>query len=413
VNLELYIANRILSKKKEDDNISKPIVKIAILGITIGLGVMIMSIAIITGFKKEISNKVTGFGSDIQITHFDNNTSYETIPITLTDSIKNEIQKVKNVVHTQYFATKPGILKTKEEIQGVILHGTGTDFDSEFIRKNLVDGKFYEVTDSTKSKYCVISQNMSKMLKIKTNDKITIWFIQQPARARRLTVSGIYNTGLQEFDNAFAFCDIKHIQKLNNWDSDQYSGLEIKLNDIKNINTVYPKIRLLSSQLSGEKQTLRTRSIITKYPYIFEWLDVLDLNVWIILALMTVVAGFNMISGLLILILERTNMIGILKALGQKDINIRRIFLYLSAKLIGKGLIWGNILGISLCLIQKYGQVIKLDPLSYYISTVPININLVHILLLNIGTLIITVMMLIIPSMIITKISPVKAIKFE
>jgi len=413
VNLELYIANRILSKKKEDGNISKPIVKIAILGITIGLCVMIMSIAIVTGFKKEISNKVTGFGSDIQVTHFDNNTSYETIPITLTDSIKNEIQKIQNVAHTQFFATKPGILKTKEEIQGVILHGTGTDFDSEFIRKNLVDGKFYEITDSTKSKYCVISQNISRMLKIKTNDKITIWFVQQPARVRRFTVSGIYNTGLQEFDNAFAFCDIKHIQKLNNWNSNQYSGLEIKLNDIKNINTVYPKIRLLSSQLSGAKQTLRTRSIITKYPYIFDWLDVLDLNVWIILALMTVVAGFNMISGLLILILERTNMIGILKALGQKDINIRKMFLYLSAKLIGKGLIWGNILGISLCLIQKYGQVIKLDPVSYYISTVPININLLHILLLNIGTLLITVMMLIIPSMIITKISPVKAIKFE
>lgn len=413
MNLELYIAKRILSKKSDSKNISRPIVRIAILGISIGLCIMILSIAIVTGFKKEISDKVTGFGSNIQITHFDNNTSFETIPIILTDSIKEEIKKINGVKHTQYFATKPGILKTKEEIQGIILHGTGSDFDSEFIENNLVEGSFYSVSDSVKSEYCVISQNIARNLKLSTGDKITVWFIQQPPRVRRFTISGIYNTGLQEFDNTFAFCDIKHIQKLNDWSDNQYSGLEVYLNDINLTDVTYPNIRLISSKFSDENQVLRAKSIKSKYPYIFDWLDILDVNVWIILSLMIAVAGFNMVSGLLILILEKTNMIGVLKALGQKDFNIRKIFLYLSIRLVSKGLLWGNIAGLLLCFIQKYGQIIKLDPVSYYISTVPININLIHIIFLNIGTLFITVLMLVVPSIIISKINPTKAIKFE
>jgi len=413
VNLELYIANRILSGKSENKSISRPIVRIAIIGIAIGLSVMILSIAIVIGFKKEITEKVTGFGADFQITHFDNNTSFETTPLTLNDSIKNELKEIKGVKYAQFFATKPSILKTKTEIQGVVLHGTDTDFNTSFLKRNIVKGKFYEQNDSTKSNQCLISLNISKMLNIKIGDKITFWFIQKPVRARRFTVSGIYNTGLQEFDNLFVYCDIRHIQKLNNWSSNQYSGIEVKLNDIKQIDDIYPEIRRNTSIHSGEKQMLKTINIKSKYPNIFNWLDLIDMNVWIIISLMIIVAGFNMVSGLLILILEKTNMIGILKALGQKDINIRKIFLYMSARLVGQGLLLGNIIGISICLLQKYGRIIPLDPVMYYINTVPININLFHILLLNVGTLLITVMMLVIPSMIISKVSPIKAIKFD
>ncbi|MGB5989667.1 MAG: ABC transporter permease [Marinifilaceae bacterium] len=413
MNLELFIANRILSKESDNKSISRPIVKIAIIGIAIGLCVMILSVSIVIGFQKEISDKITGFGSDIQLTNFDNNNTFESEPLYIRDSIKNEIEKIDGVKHTQVFATKPGILKTKDEIQGIILNGTSTDFDPTFLKNNLIKGEFYTLNDSVKSNNCVISMSIANMMNIDIGDNISCLFIQQPARVRRFYVSGIYNSGMQEFDEIFVFCDIRHIQKLNNWNKHQYSGLEIILNDIKDIDKVYPKIGQIASMYSGEKQTIRTRSIKSKYPHLFDWIDMLDMNVWIILALMTSVSGINMISGLLILILEKTNMIGILKALGHKDIKIRKLFIYISAKLILKGMFWGNIVGISLALIQKYGQVIKLNPLMYNVSTVPINLNFTHILLLNIGTLLITVLILVLPSMIISKISPVKAIKFE
>jgi len=414
VNLELLIAKRIFSGKEKGGSISRPIVKIAMIGIAIGIAVMILSVAIVTGFKNEISNKVTGFASHIQITHYDSNSAYETIPISIDSTFVKEIKDISGVKHTQVFATKPGIIKSKEEIQGVILHGTGTDFDKSFIDKNMISGEFYSVSDTATVNSVVISENMARMLKLKTGDKLTMWFVQQPVRARRFTISGIYNTGLQEFDNIFAFCDIKHIQKLNGWGKDQYSGIEIKLDNINNIGGTIPKIHsLTSSYIFNEKSILKVRSMISKYPHIFDWLELLNMNVWIILILMIVVAGFNMVSGLLIVILEKTNMIGILKALGHKNINIRRIFLYLSARLIGNGLLWGNIAGVSLCLIQHFGEVIKLDPVSYYIDKVPINLNIYHLLMLNAGTMVVTILMLVIPSLIITKISPVKAIKFE
>lgn len=413
MNLELFIANRILSKKSDNKSISRPIVKIAIIGIAIGLCVMILSVAIVIGFKKEITDKVTGFGSDIQLTNFDNNNTFESKPLYITNSIQNEIEKIDGVKYTQVFATKPGILKTKDEIQGVILNGTGLDFNSTFLNKNLVRGEFYTLNDSVKSNQCVISESIANMMNINVGDKISCLFIQQPARARRFTVSGIYNSGMQEFDNIFVFCDIRHIQKLNNWKTNQYSGLEIILNDIKDIDKLYPKIGQVASAFSGEKQTIRTRSIKSKYPHLFDWLDIIDMNVWVILILMISVSGFNMVSGLLILILEKTNMIGTLKALGHKNIDIRKLFIYISAKLVIKGMIWGNFVGITLALIQKYGHIIKLDPLMYNLNTVPISISFTNILLLNIGTLLTTVLILVVPSMIISKISPVNAIKFK
>lgn len=414
MNLELLIAKRIFSGQEKEGSISRPIVKIAMIGIAVGIAVMILSVAIVTGFKNEISDKVTGFASHIQITHYDSNSAYESVPIAIDSSFIKDIKNIEDIKRTQVYATKPGIIKSKQEIQGVILNGTDKDFDKSFISKNMVSGKFYELSDTMTVNSIVISQNMARMLKLKTGDKLTMWFVQQPVRARRFTISGIYDTGLQEFDNIYAFCDIKHIQKLNGWKKNQYSGIEIMLDDINNIDRTLPALKsLTSSFIYNEKTIFKIWDIRTKYPHIFDWLELLNMNVWIILILMIAVAGFNMVSGLLIIILEKTNMIGILKALGQKNINIRKIFLYLSARLIGNGLLWGNIAGISICLIQHFGEVIKLDPVSYYIDKVPININIYHILMLNAGSMIVTIFMLVIPSLIISNISPVKAIKFD
>ncbi len=414
MNLELLIAKRIFSNKEKERSISKPIVKIAIAGIAIGIAVMIISVAIVTGFRNEITNKVTGFTSDIQITHYDSRSEYSDTPISLDSSFINEINQIDFISHTQTFATKPGIIKSKDEIQGVILNGTDESFNNTFISKNIVKGNFYTYNKDNTTNSIVISQNMARMLNLSIGDKLTVWFVQQPARARRFIISGIYNTGLQEFDNLYAFCDIKHIQKLNGWGKDQYRGLEIKLLNINDIDRTISILKKINSKYIDNENTIyKIWDIRNQHPHIFDWLELINLNVWIILTLMITIAGFNMVSGLIIIILEKTNMIGILKALGYKNINIRMVFLYLSAKLIGQGLLWGNILGISICLIQHFCKIIKLDPISYYIDTVPINLDIFHILLLNIGSIAITILMLIIPSLLITRISPVKAIKFD
>lgn len=414
MNLERFIAKRISAQEGDNKQFSKSIINIALIGIAIGLFIMILSICIITGFKKEIQSKVVGFGSHLQISNLDNNNSFETKAIYKEQIKREEILKVDGVKHIQVYANKPGIIKSKEEIQGVVLHGVGEDYDWEFFKSKLVEGNTLNINDSIKSKNIIISKKLALQLKLKLHDKVYVYFIEQQARMRRFTIKGIYNTGMEEFDNTFIYCDIKHIQKLNNWDSNMYSGCEILLNTFDNIDLKEEEIRdITSNSFSKDGSSLRVRSIKKQYPQIFNWLAMLDINVWVILSLIILVSGFNMVSGLLIIILEKTNMIGILKALGANNLSIRKIFIYQSCFLIGKGMLWGNILGLLVCLIQKYTKIIPLDPSNYYVEFVPINIDLTHILLLNLCVLIITSSMLIIPSFIITKINPSKAIKFN
>jgi lipoprotein-releasing system permease protein len=314
----------------------------------------------------------------------------------------------------QPFATKAGIIKSREEIQGVILKGIDSRFDWTFFEQNMKSGTRFEISDTLTGNEVVISNTIASLLRLKVGDDFAMYFVQNPPRARRFRVSGIYETGLEELDKLFVFADLRHIQRLNDWRDDQVSGYEILLYNYDNLEDVAIMVEELAGNIFTRDLTrLRVISIQNKYPHFFDWLELLDMNVWVILSLMVIVAGFNMVSGLLILILDRTGMIGILKALGMENSGLRKVFLYQSAYLVGKGLLWGNLTGIVLALIQQYTGILKLDQASYFISMVPVNLQLSHILMLNAGTMIITIGMLIIPSYIIGRISPEKTIRFD
>jgi len=412
LNTELFIAKRLILAKDKSSNTgfisTRPIIKIAILGIALGMAVMIIAIAIVTGFKSEIRDKVIGFGSHIQITNYDSNSSLESSPIDKNQSFYPTLDTVSGIRHIQVFATKAGIIKTDDEILGAIIKGIGSDFDWSFFKNNIIEGKNFEVIDSAKTNDILISKHIASKLKLKAGDGLLMYFIQRPPRMRKFKIAGIYETGLEEFDKQYIFADIAHIQKLNDWSKDQVGGFEVLINDYDDLDEIGEQVYLniIGSELFS--QTIRESNA-----QIFDWLDLQNMNVMIILILMVLVAGINMISALLVLILERTNMIGILKALGIQNRGIRKVFLYIATYLIGKGLLWGNLIGLTLCIIQQQFGIFTLDQESYYVSVVPINIDVLHILLLNSGTLIICVLMLIIPSYVITRITPVKAIRFN
>lgn len=414
MNIELFIARRLVKDKENKKNLSRRIVSIAIFGISLGLAVMLVSVAVVTGFQKEISNKVIGFGSHIQILNFDSNPSYETISISKNQDFYPWLTEINGIKHIQVFATKPGIIKTKTDIQGIVLKGIGSDFDWSFFEKNIVDGEKFVVTDTSKTNKVLISKYIASLLKLKVGDNFAMYFIQDPPRMRKFTISGIYETSLEELDKLYLLADIQHIQKLNNWDDNQISGFEVLLDDFRYLDFMTFIVRSeVGLKFSEDQSMLKVINIKDKYHYIFDWLNLQNMNVWVILTLMLVVAGFNMVSGLLILILERTNMIGILKALGSENYSIRKIFLYQSGFLVSKGLLWGNVIGLAICFIQYQFHIIKLDQASYFLNRVPINLNLGYILLLNSGTLICIVVMLLLPSLIISRITPVKTIRYN
>ena len=414
MNLPYFIAERLIRGRKEGTSFSRPINVIAIIGISLGIAVMIIAVAILTGFKKQIREKVVGFGSNIQIVNFDSNISFETAPIHQGQEFIPKIEKIPGISHIQVFATKAGIIKTDEDIQGVVLKGVGSDFDWSYFKSNLVEGEVFNVTDSARIEKVIISKKISDMLNLRIGDSFAMHFVQDPPRMRKFTVNGIYETSLEEFDKMYVFCDIGHIKRLNNWEEDQVSGFEIFIDDFDRLDQITAAVRdAVGYQILPDEEKFKVTNIREKYPQIFDWLNFQDLNVIVIITLMLVVAGFNMISGLLILILEKTNMIGILKALGSEDITIRRIFLYQAAYLIGKGLLWGNLIGLGLAFLQLKTGLITLDPSSYYIKTVPINLSIIHIVLLNAGTMAAIIIMLLVPSKLISRITPVKAIRYD
>lgn len=406
MNTELFIARRILSGNR--DNFSRPIVRIAILSIALGLAVMLVSVAIVTGFQTQIRDKVIGFGSHIQITAFNSNVSYESNPIPKKQPFYPGLEKIKGIRHIQVYATKAGIIKTDEQIQGVVLKGIGNDYDWSFFKNKIVEGKPIAISDTGKTDEVLISRNLANMLKLRLHDDLRMYFINQnQTRARKFVIAGIYQTGLEEFDKMYVICDIAHIQKLNNWSTGEVAGFEVLINDFDDLKAMRETVK------DNIGYDLKAESIRDMYPQIFDWLALQDTNVAIILTLMVLVSGIAMISTLLILILERTNMIGILKALGMKNNGIRKIFLYNSAYIIGKGLLWGNLAGITLCWLQLHFGIIKLPQESYYVSVVPINLYYLPILLINIGTLLVCMILLIVPSHIISRIQPVKAIRWD
>ena len=413
MNLEYFLAKRIHFRQDGDKNISRPAVRIATIGIAIGLAVMIVAVAVVIGFKNEVQNKAIGFGGHIQITNFDNNNTFEMHPIQMQAELMERILHIEGVKHIQRFATKPGIIKTDNDFQGIILKGVGTDFDWEFFNTNLVEGELLNTNDTLQN-HVVISKALCDLLRLKLGDSFFTYFIQEQVRVRKFTIKGIYSTNYSEHDKLFILTDIRHIQRLNNWDEASFGGLEVLINNFNHIDKTGDRIyELTANRFNSEGETYYTQTIKDINPQIFQWLDLLDTNVWVILILMLAVAGFNMISGLLILILERTNMIGILKALGTTDWSVRKVFLYHSFFLIGKGMLWGNLIGLILCAIQRFTAIIPLDPEVYYTDSVPIEINFLYIVLLNVGTLIASLLMMVGPSFLITKISPAKTIKYD
>jgi lipoprotein-releasing system permease protein len=383
--------------------------------VAIGLAVMIVSVAVVLGFKHTIRDKVVGFGSHIQVGNFLTQQTTLEYPIAIDDSVMNMLKKIDGVKHVQRYATKQGILKTDSDFLGVVLKGVAQEFDTTFIHQNMVSGSIPQFSDSANSNNILVSKIMADQLRLKTGQRLFAYFIDDNGvRMRKFNIAGIYETNLTQYDKTICFADLYTTVKLNGWKADQVSGAELTVNDFEKVDdTENILIDRVNRTTDKYNETYSSKTIRDINPQIFSWLDLLDLNVWIILALMVAVAGVTMISGLLIIILERTTMIGVLKALGARNKTIRHTFLWFAVFIIGKGLLLGNIIGIGLILLQRYTGLVKLDPATYYVSTVPAEFNLPLIIALNIATLLICVFVLIGPSYLISHIHPAKSMRYE
>ena len=415
MNFPLFIARHINHEDKGKRQVSKPVIRIATAGVAIGLAVMIISVCVVLGFKHTIRDKVVGFGSHIQVADFLTLQTSDQYPIFMGDSMMTVLREIPEVRHVQRYAYKQGILKTDNDFLGVVFKGLGPEFDTTFIHQNLVAGSIPSFSDESSGNKILVSKTMADQLKLEVGQRLFSYFIDQNGvRTRRFTVTGIYQTNLSQYDKTICLTDLYTVVKLNGWQPDQASGAEITIQDPDRMDIVEDRfIEKVNRTTDPYGETYSSLTIRELNPAIFSWLDLLDLNVWIILALMIAVAGVTMVSGLLIIILERTNMIGILKALGARNKTIRHTFLWFSVFIIGRGLLYGNIIGIGLLLLQKYTSLVKLDPATYYVSTVPVEINIPLIVLINMATLVICVLVLIVPSFLISHIHPIKAIRYE
>lgn len=412
---ESFIARRIYLDKDKKREVSPPAVRLAIAGVAMGLAVMILSVAIVIGFKQEIRNKVIGFGSHVRISAFSSNTSYETPPIQYSDSLERVLQSYPEIARIEPYATKPGIFKTDDHYMGIVFKGVTRQYDWQFYKQHLVAGDIPQLSDSAASLEIMLSHTIASKLQLDVDDSVLGYFVDgQRVRARKFTVSGIYKTDLADYDNIFVLGDAWQVQQIEGWVFDQYSGIELRLHDFDKIDEMTYRLYqdlLATPDFYGTHyyvQSVRELNMV-----FFGWLELLDMNVWIILILMAAVAGFTMISGLLIIILENASMIGTLKAIGASNRSIRRIFLNIAIYLVGRGLLWGNVVGLSLCLLQKHFHILKLNPEAYYIPYVPIELNMWYILLLNAASLAVSMLMLLGPSYIVALIRPAKTIKFE
>lgn len=415
MNLHLFIARKMYNSEGDKQKVSRPAIRIATIGVAIGLAVMIVSVAIVLGFKHTIRDKVVGFGSHITVGNFYTLQSQHETPIQMNDSMMNVLRKMDGVKSVQRYAMAQGILKTDSDFLGVAFKGVAEEFDSTFISQNMNEGVIPQFSSEKSGNNILISQIMADKLGLKPGSKVFGYFLTNgDVRMRRYTVSGIYQTNLTKFDESICFADLYSVVKLNGWESDQVTGAEMQLVDYDAIEKTYEHvIDSVNKHLDGYGETYSSLTIDEMNPQLFSWLSLLDLNVWIILALMLAVAGFTMVSGLLIIILERVQMIGILKAFGARNTSIRRIFLWFAVFIIGKGMLWGNILGIGICLIQKYAGVIKLDPTTYYVDTAPVEINIPLFVLLNVCTLIVSVLVLVLPSFFVSFIHPARSMRYE
>lgn len=415
MHFPLFIAKRLYSEQGDKRKVSRPAIHIATAGVAIGLAVMIISVCVVLGFKHTIRDKVIGFGSHIQVADFLTLQQMEQYPIVIDDSMIDVLKHIPDVAHVQRFAMKEGILKTDSDFLGVAFKGVGPEFDSTFIHNKMVEGSIPPFSDSVSHNKILVSQLMADKLHLKSGQRIFAYFFDNNGvRTRRFTIAGIYQTNLKKYDETIVFTDLYTAVKLNGWESDQASGAELSVNNFDNLDMVESRvISKVKGTVDHYGETYSSATIKELNPQIFQWLDLMDLNVWIILALMLIVAGVTMISGLLIIILERTSMIGILKALGARNKTIRHTFMWFAVFIIGKGMLIGNVLSLGLLALQQAFGIIKLDAQTYYVSTVPVEINALYIVALNVATLLISVFMLVAPSYLISHIHPAKSMRYE
>ena len=412
---KLFVARRIYRSKEGEKEVSKPAILIATWGIAIGLAVMIVAVAVVVGFKHEVRDKVVGIGSDITITNFDDRKSYETVPVVAGDSLLDALRSMEGVKHVQRYSTKPGMIMTDDNFLGMVLKGVAQEYDWSFLKEHLQEGEIPAFTDSVSTNRTLVSRTIANKLNLKLGDKLYTYYISaENVRARRLEVAGIYQTNFSIYDDMFLLTDLYTVNRLNAWKEDQVSGVELEVADADRMEDTKEAIRAEVDMLKDRYEgTYYTQSVEENNPQIFAWLDLLDMNVWVILILMTGVAGFTMISGLLIIILEHTNMIGVLKALGADNLAIRKVFLSFSVFLIGRGMLWGNLIGLAFVVLQSQFRIFKLDPSTYYVDSVPVEFNLWWWVLLNVCSLLASVLMLVGPSYLIAHIHPAKSIRFE
>ena len=412
MNLELFIAKRLYGTRKGARHISRPAVAIAQWGVAIGALVMFVSICIIVGFKNQVKEKAVGFGGHIQIMNGESG-NYGPEPLAIDTTLTNSIRAIKGIRNVMPYSQKPGVIVAENEYEGILLKGVGSDYDLTFIKENLVSGEIPQLTDTVASNSIIISRDIADRLDCNTGDRINLYFVQEGIKARRMTVAAIYETHLTEFDRSIAITDIYTVGKLYGWEHGKVGGIEITADNYNNIEEQREAVNdIITARASQTGELLYAPTINELYPALLEWLDLLDQTVWLILILVLGIAAFTMVSGILILILEKTNLIGIMKAVGAQNLSIKKIFIYYSAFIIGKGLIIGNAIGLVLCLVQQYTGIVSLDPEMYYMDRVPIEFNAL-LLPMNILMFAVSVATMVLPAMLISRIEPTKAIKFE
>lgn len=415
MNLPLFIARRIYTSDGQRREVSLPAIRIATAGVAIGLAVMLITVSVVFGFKHTIRDKVIGFGSHISIQSFMAQQTASPVPICISDTLIRQLKALPEVRHVQQYTMTQGILKTDNDFLGVAFKGIGRDYDVSFLSQHIVEGELPCFSDDKTSYQLLVSRMMADKLSLHVGDRVYAYFVgNDDVRARKFTIKGIYQTNMTQFDQTLCFTDYRIPIRLNGWEQDQCSGAEVLVKDFDRLDeTAQQVMRLVNHDSDRYGETFTSQTIHEAYPQIFSWLELLDINVWIILVLMVCVAGFTMVSGLLIIILERTQMIGLLKALGARNATIRHTFLWFAAFIISQGLLLGDVLGIGLIVLQQQTGFIRLDPANYYVDTAPMELNVPVMVALNVATLLISIFVLIAPSFLISHIHPAKAMHFE
>lgn len=415
MSLALFIAKKLRAHGVSDERVSRPVIRIAAAGVALGLAVMIVSVSVVVGFKHTISNLVESFAGQIQVADFTTMQTTDTRPIEIADSMMSRLKQIKGVGRVQRFANKEGILKTDNDFLGIIMKGVGAEFDTTFIASRVIEGHLPHFDAAGESNNIAISKTIADKLHLTAGSKVYAYFVDNDnVRMRRLYVSGIYQTNLAMYDNTICLASLATVVKLNGWDEGMVTGAELWTDGTKSLSDVEDQmVRQVNRTHDAHGNTFTSKNIRDICPQIFSWLDLLDLNVWIILAIMSVVSAVTMISGILIIILERASMIGTLKALGARNGVVRRTFLLYASFIIGKGLLWGNVLGVGIVILQRATGLVKLDPTIYYVDYVPVELNLVFLLGLNIATLIVCMLAILAPSYIVATINPARSMRYE